>query len=133
VGWEDFDEATFRAPPGSGRAYGEYAEGRAIAGTVVTRREKHEGRLVFDLDESWDCELLHGKNGDTEYLIPFRDIDRISRHGFRRAEIALKIGLRIELEDSQDVTSSNDGLLVFGGDRKPKYVAWRDVTEVALK
>lgn len=133
IGWEDFDLATFSAPPGSGRAYGEYGEGQAIAGTVSTRRERHEGRLVFDLDETWDCELLHGKNGDTEYMIPFRDIQKISRHGYRRAEIELKIGLRIELEESQDVTSSNDGLLVFAGDRKPTYVAWKDVTEVALK
>ena len=43
------------------------------------------------------------------------------------------MGLTIELEDGQDVSRKNDGLLIFAGARKPKYVPWRDVTEVVFR
>jgi len=133
IGWDDFDEVTFSPARSSGRGYAEYAEARDLTGTVVTRGGRHDGRIVFDLDESWDFELLNGRNGDTEYLIPFRDIARIEPRGRRRADVELRIGLTIELEEGHDVTPRNDGLLVFTGDDKPKYVAWRDVTEIVFR
>jgi len=72
-------------------------------------------------------------NGDTEYLIPFRDIARIKPRGRSYADVELRAGLIIELEDGQDVSRKNDGLLVFTGQKKPKYVAWEDVTEVVFR
>lgn len=133
IGWDDFDEVTFSPAPHTGPSYADFAGGRELAGAVVTPGGRHEGRIVFDLDESWDFELLHGTNGDTEYLIPFRDIRRIQRQGLRRADVELRIGMSIELKQSQDVTRKNDGLLIFTGDHKPKYVAWKDVSEIVLK
>jgi hypothetical protein len=116
IGWKDFDQVVFSPAPGTGRSYAEYATGRDLAGTVVTRDGSHDGRVVFDLDESW-----------------FRDIARIVPKGSRRTEVVLHNGLRLELEDSQDVTRDNDGLLVFTGSGKPDYIAWRDVTEVVFR
>jgi len=133
IGWDDFDEATFSRAPNSGRAYAEYAQAAPLTGEVVTRRGRVGGRLAFDLDESRDFELLHGTNGDTEYLIPFRDIARIVPRGPRRTDVELRIGLTIELEGGQDVTSRNDGVMVFTGASKPDYVDWRDVREIVLR
>jgi hypothetical protein len=134
IGWRDFNEAVFRPAPNSGRAYAAYAQEGDIMGTVVTRKGRHDGRIVFDLDESWDFELLHGMNDDTEYLIPFRDIARIKPQGDWRADVELHNGLTIELEESQDVTRKNDGLLVYTSTAgKPTYVKWRDVTEILLR
>lgn len=133
VGWDDFDEVTFSPATSSGWSYAQYAEGRDLTGTVVTRGGRYDGQIVFDLDESRDFELLHGTNGDTEYLIPFRDIARIRPQGRRRSVVELRIGLTIELEENQDVTYKNNGLLVFTGNPKPDYVAWEDVTEVVFR
>jgi hypothetical protein len=133
VGWEDFDEVQFTKAPNSGRAYSEYAKASHLEGTVVTRKGRHQGRIVFDLDEARDFEILHGKNHDTEYLIPFRDIASIKPEGRLRALVELRIGLTIELEESQDVTRRNDGLLVFEGSGEPTYIDWRDVTEVVFR
>jgi len=130
IGWDDFDEASFVRAPNTGRSYAEYGRGSELTGEVVTRNGRYDGRIVFDLDESWDFEILHGTNGDTEYLIPFRDIASIKPVGRRRSEVRLHIGATIELEESQDVTRKNDGLLVFNGDDEPQYIAWQDVTEV---
>ena len=68
--------------------------------------------------------------GDSEFLIPFRDIARIEPRDARRTDVELNIGLVIELEESQDVSSKNHGLLVFTRHRKPRYISWQDVTEV---
>jgi len=132
VGWDDFDELTLARAPNSGRSYADYAHGSDLSGEVVTEAGHFSGRIIFDLDESRDFEMLQGTNGDTEFLIPFRDIARIKPLGRRRSEVELRMGLTIELEDSQDVTRKNDGLLVFTGNRKPKYVAWQDVSDVRL-
>jgi hypothetical protein len=132
IGWKDFDSVTFSPTTGSGASYAEYAKASELKGTVVTPKGRHDGRIVFDLDEAWDFELLHGMNGDTQYLIPFRDIARITREGLRRSIVELRIGLTIELEGSQDVSRKNDGLLVFKGDREPQYIDWREVTEVVF-
>ena len=131
IGWDDFDEVTFQRPaPGSGRGYAEYGKGSPLSGVVETRGGRRQGRIVFDLDESWDFEMLHGKNGDTEYLIPFREIAQITPQGRYRAEVRLRNGVEIELEDSQDVSRENNGLLVFEGSRRPTYVSWRDVEAI---
>jgi len=133
IGWDDFDEAALYPAPSSGRSYAEYAGGRDLSGEIVTRDGRYDGRIVFDLDESRDFEILQGTNGDTEYLIPFRDIASIKPQGWRRSLVELRVGLTIELEKSQDVTRDNDGLLVFTGDQKPVYVAWRDVADVRFR
>lgn len=133
IGWDDFDEVRFSPAPSSGRSYTEYATGRDLAGTVVTRKGRYDGRMVYDLDESWDFELLNGSSGSIEYLIPFRDIARIVPQGRRRADVVLHNGMTIELEDGQDVTRKNDGVLVFTGGSRPEYVDWRDVTEVVFR
>jgi hypothetical protein len=133
IGWDDFDEVAFAPAPNSGRSYADYAPGRDLSGEVVTRDGHYDGRIIFDLDETWDFELLQGTNGHTEYLIPFRDIARIKPEGWRRSVVELRMGLTIELADTHDVSSENDGLLVFTGARDPRYVAWQDVTDVRFQ
>ena len=133
IGWADFDEVRFRRAPDTGPGYAEFAKARDLGGRVVTRDGRYDGRIVFDLDESWDFELLHGKSHDTEYLIPFRDIARIRPEGWRRSVVELHMGLEIELEGSQDVSRKNDGLLVFDGKREPTYIDWREVKEVVFR
>jgi hypothetical protein len=133
IGWNDFDELKLAPAPGSGSSYADYGRGSDLSGEVETPEGRLSGRIIFDLDESRDFELLQGKSGDTEYLIPFRDIARIKPLGNRRSEVQLRMGLTVDLEESEDVTRKNDGLLVFTGDRKPKYVAWHDVSNLRLE
>ena len=133
IGWDDFEEARFSPAPNSGRAYSEYGKCSDLVGTVATRTGRFDGRIVFDLDESWDFELLQGTSHDTEFLIPFRDIARIRPEGQHRSVVELRNGLFVEMDAGQDVTRDNDGLLVFQGDREPRYIDWLDITEVVFR
>jgi len=136
VGWRDFDMVTFADPaPNSGPAYASFGAGRRLNGEVESRGgDRFKGEIVFDLDETWDFELLHGKNGDTEYLIPFREIVKIEPKGSFSSDVELRNGIVVELEDSQDVTRKNNGVLVFtDAGRRPEYVSWRDVGAIRFR
>lgn len=135
VGWDDFERVTFsESPEGAGPAYATFAQTREITGTVTTDRGRSvTGRIVYDLDEAFDAEILHGKRRDTEFLIPFREIVSITPKGRKRAVVELRNGQTIELEDSQDVSRDNDGMLVFSDGDDPVYVAWRHVERIDLK
>jgi hypothetical protein len=74
--------------------------------------------------------MLHGTNGKTEYLIPFRQIDSVTPKGRYRTLVRLRSGLEVELEDSQDVSRDNNGLLVYADGRRPTYLEWRDVQSI---
>ena len=135
VGWEDFESVTFdEQSRGSGPAYSDFTPAKDITGVITTDDgETISGRIVYDLDEALDAELLHGRRGDTEFLIPFREIVSITPKGRKRAMVELRNGQTIELEDSQDVSRKNDGMLVFANGGDPVYIAWRDVNRIDLK
>ena len=69
IGWDDFESVEFKAPPvSSGPAYDSYGSSKKIQGTVQTIKGiKFSGRIVYDLDEEWDYELLHGNDDEIEY------------------------------------------------------------------
>jgi len=87
--------------------------------------------LVFDLDESETWEMLNGSSFDIEYDIPFARIASIEPKGSDSAQVTLKNGAKIRLEDSHDVSDENDGVLVLGGE-KPKHILWTDIRIIDL-
>jgi hypothetical protein len=134
VAWDDFESVSFDEPKGSGPSYSDFTPAKDITGVITTDDgETISGRIVYDLDEALDAELLHGRMGDTEFLIPFREIVSITPKGRKRAMVELRNGQTIELEESQDVSRKNDGMLVFSNGDDPVYVAWRDVDQIVLK
>lgn len=135
IEWEEFDKVTFSKASESGKPYQSFSEQKELRGVVKTRDgESFKGRLVFDLDEEYTFEVLHGEDDEeNEYLIPFRNIASIRPKGYRESEVILKNGQTLILEESQDVSSENSGLLVFDGDRDPQYIQWDEVSAVGFK
>ena len=88
------------------------------------------GRIIYDLDEAYDFEILQGKEDDLSYLIPFGEIKSIIPKNYSYTRVELKNGKKLLLTDSQDVTEDNDGILVFTGEEDPTYIPWDDVDEI---
>jgi len=103
-------------------------------GSVKTENgDIYKGRLIYDLDEAYDFEVLQGKDNDEiEYIIPFRNIANIQPIGYDDSEITLRNGQKLKLEDSQDVSEENTGILVFSDKTKPIYIEWKEVEEVTF-
>ncbi len=133
VQWDEFREVIFEDEDGSGAAYSDFKAAKKIRGSVTTvDGEVHKGDIVFDLDESETFEILNGKLDDMEFNIPFSMIKSITPRGSRSSIVELKNGEKLRLEDGQDVTDSNDGILVFSG-KDHQYIPWEDIETIVFK
>lgn len=129
VPWDAFDRLELREAPGSGPGYDTYPEPRELRGRVTDHEGNVvRGRIVFDLDEASTWEILNGQMRDIEFDVPFARIASIRPSGSDASVVTLLDGEELELEDSQDVSESNDGVLIYtADDEDPTYLAWRDV------
>jgi hypothetical protein len=133
VQWDEFREVIYEDEDGSGMAYTDFKPAKKIRGSVTTvDGEVVKGDIVFDLDESEDFEILNGKLDDMEFNIPFAMVKSITPRGGRSSVVELKNGEKLRLEDAQDVTDSNDGVLVFSGNEH-QYIPWEDIETIVFK
>ncbi len=136
IPWSEFDKVTFNEFIGSpDLTYADFTKQKALTGTVTTREGKTlSGKIVYDLDEEFEFELLQGKNNDFEYIIPFYKVKRVEVTSANRCLVELKTGEKVSLEDAQDVNEKNQGLLVFSAVKSdPVYIRWDEVKSIDFK
>jgi hypothetical protein len=116
-------------------SYDQFKAQKELSATVKTfGGESYSGRVVFDLDEEYDFELLQGKHHEFEYSTPFKNVKKIKAFDDSRCEVELKTGQKLILSNAQDVDGRNQGLLVFANDKgDPKYVPWNKVSEIEFR
>ncbi|NIM12440.1 MAG: hypothetical protein GTO45_10025 [Candidatus Aminicenantes bacterium] len=134
VDWDEFIGVEFAESPGTPMpGYDDFAEPKTLSGKIKTKDNRiYSSRIVYDLDETMDFELISGYYDGILYKIPIRNIDTIVTVGGCCSEITMKNGRKIELEDGRDVNRDNDGLLVWDDDQ-PVYIPWRKVREIKFK
>ena len=133
IPWREFDKVTFEEAPGSSQPYNNFSSQEKLEGTVIaTNGDEHEGNIVFDLDETYNYEVLQGKDDDIEFIIPFRNIATITPLNYDASRITLKNGDEYRLEDAQDVSEQNEGVVILSGN-DPVYVPWDKIKEVRFK
>jgi hypothetical protein len=132
VGWGAFDRITFADPPGSGRGYADYPPLGRLSGAVTVRDgQTHRGRIVFDIDESEGWEMLNGSHREVEFDLLFASISVIEPRGPDSSLIFMRNGQELTLEDSQDVSDRNDGVLVLADQAEDNvYIPWGDVASI---
>ncbi|WP_462248309.1 hypothetical protein [Ekhidna sp.] len=133
IDWDEFDKVTFKDAPGSGPSYDSFGSPKKMKGTVeVDNGDTHTGDIIYDLDEEYTFELLNGEDDDVKFIIPFSNIKEITPRGSYSANVILQDGSKLNLEDGQDVTKKNLGILIkTNGDRV--YVPWDRVDKITLQ
>jgi hypothetical protein len=135
VSWDAFERIDFSAG-GSGPAYGDFARGLPLTGSVTTREGRRlTGRLVYDLDESETTETLDAPSHGVDYTIPLGLVASISAVGQdargARATVTLHGGGELQLDRAGDLGSGNGGMLIFiAGRERPEYVRWTDIERI---
>lgn len=134
IPWKVFDRVDFEKTKNTRDAYSNYKTPKGLRGTVVTfRGDKYSGRIVYDVDEAWEVETLDANDESIEYKIPFDKIESITPKNSYYSMVKLRSGDRVLLGDSNDVNSSNKGIIIFvAGNREPVYIKWRDVESVTF-
>jgi hypothetical protein len=127
----DIRRVTFEDPPVPGPVNGDFSEVYRISGRIVTNDNNSlRGRLIYDLDEAFTCELLDGESNDREYRIPFNLIREIRPVNRDITEVTLRNGSMLNLSGHRDVNSRNNGCLVENPRGDFIYIPWEEIQEI---
>jgi len=134
IPWREFKMVTFEDNPGVAlKSYSAFSNVSKVNATVKTADgQTLTGRIIYDLDEEYNFEMVQGKDDDVEYIIPLESIKTIIPKNYDNSKITLKNGQELILGESRDVSEDNDGVLVFTGSGDPTYVRWEDVKEITF-
>jgi hypothetical protein len=129
---EAFKSLVFKKQDRNPASYSSFPVPKVIYGTVKTiEDEELTGNIMYDIDETWDLEILEGDDDDVKYLIPFRLIKKIVPKNFNYSMVELRNGSTLLLGGRRDVSDENAGVLVFRkGAKEPQRVAWRKIIEI---
>jgi len=137
IDWHEFDEIVFTdAPAKPAMSYDDFHGEKELRASVRTEGgESYTGHIVFDLDESYQLEILNGMEDEIEYFIPFSNVKKIKPNRRRGSTVTLFNGHQIELEDKVDVEEDNDGVLVFenGRDNDAVYITWDEIEDISFE
>ena len=132
IPWRIFKQADFTKTNNSGKSYNTYTGPKALTGTVYLYNDSEvKGRIVYDMNEAFDLEILKAKDDEIEYRIPFRNIKKIQPKNYDYSLVSLKNGESLLLGGMRDVSDSNSGLLVITNKSKePTYIEWKKISEI---
>ncbi|PKK83272.1 MAG: hypothetical protein CVT49_09235 [candidate division Zixibacteria bacterium HGW-Zixibacteria-1] len=106
--WDEIDHIEFMNAPKKESAFG-----KRLYGTLTTRRgETFSGYIGWDMDETFDGDILDGREGRRKRKIEFSNIASIERRSSSSAEVTLKNGKTMEMDDSNDIDSGNRGIVI---------------------
>ncbi len=92
-----------------------------------------EGKIIYDLDETWEFESLDGDDDEIKYKIPFRNIKRIKPKNYDYSMVTFRNQETLLLGKARDISDRNGGLLVIEEKQNdPQYVAWEEISEIVF-
>lgn len=133
IPWDEFDKVVFADKvPGPLATYNQFGSQKELNAKVTTQDGKSlSGKIVFDLDEAYEYELLQGQQGEFEFATPFRNVKKITTQGEHRCSVEFRNGKKMTLDEGQDVNEKNQGVLVFAkNDSTPVYIPWDEINEI---
>lgn len=135
IPWREFRTLTLDPEPETVSCrYGDFSDPAPLSGEVTTKEDASlRGRLVYDLDEYMNIEMLDGEDSDLVYQIPFRNIELIRPKNYNYSLVKLKNGRELLLGESQDVTDKNDGILIVNGNNSRTYVPWEKIDTITFR
>ena len=105
-----------------------------LEGTVVTLDQKvYSGKFIYDLDETWDFEILDGKSGGVRYYLPFYMVSKVEPQNYNYSLVTLKNGTQKLMGESRDVCHKNNGILLWLTAQKTKFIPWDQVKRITFK
>lgn len=135
IPWRAFRGVEFQDSKMSGESYNSYGKPKKLSGKVFTfDNEEISGSFMYDLDETWDFEMIEGHDDELEYKVPIKNIKSIKPKNYAYSQVTFRNGESVLLGKGRDVTDSNDGLLILErGQREARHVRWRDIAEISFE
>jgi hypothetical protein len=120
--WDDVDKIEFEDAPNRKNNFG-----KRLYGTVVTDRgDEFTGYIGWDIDETFDTDILDGHERNRKRKIRFEKIEMIEKRSSSSAILTLKGGKKMRLKGTNDVDSGNRGIEVSDVSLGKVVVDWDD-------
>ncbi|MCK4539183.1 MAG: hypothetical protein KAV42_10345 [Candidatus Krumholzibacteria bacterium] len=127
--WDDIESIEFK----QGGSSDVSSFGKRLFGTVVTRRgDEFSGWICWDIDETFSKDVIDGKEKGRNREIKFENIREIHRRNSSSADLILVNGKEITLRGTNDVDSSNRGIVVTDLDLGEVVIRWKDFESLQL-
>lgn len=132
IPWREFKSITFIPAPQTLPSYKSFEAPKMLSGKVITYDDREvPGNLIYDVDETWNLEMLEGMDDELKYIIPMRNIKSIRPKNFNYSMVAVRNGDPLLIGGVRDVSADNAGVLVFTKNSKePEHIAWRKISEI---
>lgn len=115
----------------SGSTYNSSTASTRLVGALKLRKEQtYNGPMAYDLDEALSIEFIEGGNDEFIYHLQFNAIASIEPRNYKYSLVTLKNGGRLSLGDYQDVTNSNDGVLMLNSST---YIPWEEIVLITFE
>lgn len=134
VPWKAFQKVVFSDTKGSGAGYTQYRAPEGLHGKVQQYDgTTTSGRIIYDLDETWELEIIEGNDDEIGYEVPLRNIKRIAPKNYDYSTVELRNGDKLLLGGGRDVSERNAGLLIFeNGGKSPVHIPWKNIAEITF-
>jgi len=120
--WDDVEKIEFEKSPKRETKFG-----RRLYGTVVTDRgDEFTGFIGWDIDETYDTDILDGHEKSRKRKIRFEKIGTIEKRSSSSAILTLKGGKKMRLKGTNDVDSGNRGIEISDVTLGKIVVDWDD-------
>ena len=127
--WYDIDKVELMETPNRKTSFG-----NRLYGTLVTRRgDEYTGYVCWDMDETYDTDIIDGQERSRKRKVKIKDIKIIERGSSKSALLTLKNGKKIRLEGSNDVDDSNRGIVLSDANLGRIVVEWDDFDYLEFK
>jgi hypothetical protein len=127
--WDDIDRVEFEAAPATSSEFG-----KRLYGTVTTRRgDSYTGFICWDVDETFDTDIIDGKERSRNRKIEFSRIKSIERRTSESSIVTLKDGKEMRLEGTNDIDSGNRGIAVSDPELGRLTISWDEFDILELK
>jgi hypothetical protein len=128
--WDEIEKIVFSEP----RPKFEIKEmdlGEPLYGKIMTEEgDGFEGFICWDLDEVLSTDILDGNEKGKRRKIPFEKIRKIRKENRDEVLVFLKNGKEMNLDGTNDVNSSNQGILIKDSDFGQVQIPWEEFEEV---
>lgn len=134
VQWSAFKSAVFHQPQGEPVTYNSFVRPRRIyAQAFGSEGRILKGNCTFDMDEEWNFEMLEGTSNRIHYKIPFSNISAITPQNEKQSNVILKDQRSLTLNNENDVSALNWGLIIWLKNSKYQYLPWEEINKVQFR
>ncbi len=104
IPWDSFESLDLGEPVQKQFEYDNFKTPNGIEGAVYLHNNKSfDGKIIYDIDETWEMETLEGDDDEIEYRIPFYNVMKIEPKNYAYSLITLKNNEKLLLGGGRDI------------------------------